>query len=154
MASLFTCEHPVRVFNKYLGQYMSVPCRKCNTCKAAKASLWTRKLNNEAKCHPYVFFGTLTYAPEFLPRLLADWSNGFLYDEKGAFFNIKDLNLDYDSINFIRSRGCLPVYNVEDVQKFVKRVRERIRVNKNPLDQSANNLGKNSGAYVNVPKNT
>ena len=130
MATLFTCEHPVRVFNKYLGQYMSVPCRKCNTCKAAKASLWTRKLNNEAKCHPYVFFGTLTYAPEFLPRLLADWTNGFLYDEKGAFFNIKDLNLDYDSINYIRSRGCLPVYNVEDVQKFVKRVRERIRVNK------------------------
>lgn len=130
MASLFTCEHPVRVFNKYLGEYMSVPCRKCAMCKSARASRWTQKLNNEAKCHPYVFFGTLTYAPEFLPYLDVDWTNGFLYNERGAFYSLKDLNLDYDSIEFIRSRKCLPVFDVPAVQKFIKRVRERIRVNK------------------------
>ena len=99
MASLFTCEHPVRVFNKYLGEYMTVPCRKCNTCKAAKASRWTQKLNNEAKCHPYVFFGTLTYAPEFLPMLKVDWTNGCSQVKREAInTNLKHLHYSITAI--------------------------------------------------------
>ena len=130
-SSLFTCEHPVRVYNKYLGQYMYVPCRKCAMCKQKRASNWTRRLNLESKSHPYVFFGTLTYAPMYLPVLQVDWSgDGCLYDNKGTFYSLKELDLDDESKEFIRVRQCLPVFRSEDVQKFIKRLRQRVARNK------------------------
>lgn len=126
--SLFTCEHPQKVINPYSGETLFVPCGKCYLCRAKKASEWTERLEVERASHPYTLFGTLTYSDDYLPHFdydgngLVDVSTGELvpYDE------LKDF-LDYDSINFINKRGCLPCGSVLDCQRFIKRLRETIR---------------------------
>lgn len=140
MATIFSCEHPVRVYNKFLHRYLVVPCRKCPSCKAKKMSEWTDKLNRESECHPYSFFGTLTYAPEFLPFYHVDFEKQMFISKDGScFFEFNELNdyLDYDSIRYIKFCGnSLPCVDLSHAQRFFKRLRSRI--SKNPSGEPAN----------------
>ena len=133
MATVFTCEHPVKIRNKYTNEVQYVPCGKCACCKSKRASFWTSKLNRESKCHPYVIFGTLTYSPVFLPVLEQRYHDGDLYFEDGSLslsFNELENFLDYDSKKYIELyKGFLPYLKFEDAQGFIKRLRERIRTN-------------------------
>lgn len=129
--SIFHCESPIRIRNKYDGNVYYVPCRKCAACRNKKAVEWTNRLNQESKCHPYSFFGTLTYAPEFLPYLDVDFSKELLFSssDPSLVYEFKDLPIDNLSYEYIKRRKCLPVAKIEDVRSFIKRVRERIRSN-------------------------
>ena len=129
--SIFTCEHPLRIRNKYDGKVYYVPCRKCNACRLRKSVEWSNRLNQESKCHPYSFFGTLTYSPKYLPYLLMDSDRKVLFSpsDSSVEYDFKDINLDSVSYEFIKRRKCLPVGDSKQVRKFIKRVRERIRSN-------------------------
>ena len=102
-------------------------------CLTKRAQFWTDKLNREAKCHPYTLFGTLTYAPEFLPTVRFDKNLGILASEDGTFYvNSDTVNeyLDYDSKRYINLLGGhLPYFRSSDLQGFIKRVRSRVRHN-------------------------
>ena len=130
----FVCENPQRIVNPYTGDTLYVPCGKCDMCRSSRSAHWTERLEFERSCHPFCVFGTLTYSDEFLPcfSLIND---GLLNDNTGELIPFEDLKdfLDYDSFDFIRSRGCLPVGDVQDVQRFIKRIRSRI--SSNPTDE-------------------
>lgn len=127
----FACEHPVKIKNPYNGQWLYVPCQKCDMCRSSKAARWTERLEFERSCHPYCLFGTLTYSDSFLPRyqLLDD---GLLDESTGelVLFNELEDYYDTDSKDYIKSLGFLPVGKVEDVQRFIKRLREKVRIGK------------------------
>lgn len=133
MATVFTCEHPVKIRNKYTNEIQYVPCGKCACCRSRRSTFWTAKLNRESECHPYVIFGSLTYSPEFLPVLEQRFVDGDVYFEDGSFsISNNELTdyLDYDSKKYIElNKGFLPYLRFSDAQGFVKRVRERIRSN-------------------------
>lgn len=129
--TIFRCEHPVRIVNPYTHKVMFVPCRKCSQCRARKASEWTEKLNRECRVHPFSFFGTLTFAPEFLPYYTVDWENHvFTSKDDSHSFSFDPKDLDDDSIRYINSRHCLPLADISLAERFIKRLRERIRSNK------------------------
>lgn len=110
------CQHPKRVYNKYLDRYLFVDCRECPSCRARRSMDWTARLNNERSVHRYCLFGTLTYNDSHLPKV----------EISKEVYN----DLDDDSRRFIDvNNGFLPVGSKEDVQKFLKRVRERVRSN-------------------------
>lgn len=54
------------------GVYTMVPCGKCAVCRKKRANEWTAKLQLEAAISFKTVTGTLTYAPEFLPKEGAD----------------------------------------------------------------------------------
>lgn len=66
--NIVNCLHPVRVYNKYIGEYMHVPCRKCEACLNARQSDFVNRLQYESMQWPYSMFFTLTYAPEYVPK--------------------------------------------------------------------------------------
>lgn len=89
---LLSCEHPVRVFNRFVNDYIWVPCGKCAICKNKRAAHYTELLEREKLQHSYAFFVTLTYSDESLPFI----SQGFLD-------NIADTKVYVSS----RSRDCI-----------------------------------------------
>lgn len=133
MSTIFTCENPQRIWNKFTREFSYVPCKKCNVCLTKRALFWTDKLNRESKCHPYTLFGTLTYAPDFLPYLYKDYEHGGFTSSDGTLFISKDeLNeyLDYDSLRYIELLdNKLPYFRISDLQAFIKRLRSRVRAN-------------------------
>lgn len=96
---LLSCENPQRVFNKYLGEYVYVPCGHCNICRNKRAAKYTNLLERERLQHQFCFFVTLTYSDEHIPVL----STG-RYDELNLHTNI--------DTNFFPSRSrdsfCIP----------------------------------------------
>ena len=128
--SIFHCQSPLRIRNPYTHEWCWVPCRKCASCRSRKIQEWTSRLNIESRCHPYQLFGTLTYAPKYLPYYEVDWNRKVLFSTKeNVEFKFVDLPLDKNSYEYLKCRRCLPVADSAEVQKFIKRVRERIRTN-------------------------
>lgn len=139
------CLHPQRIYNKYLGQYMYVPCGKCSSCRNIQSYKWISRLQQESQLHKYTVFFTLTYdddcIPKFVkyddnmlvssPRLYRYLStNGSLcekYVYDGLCIDVKDLPFDSE-----RDRLYFDRYNtftypcVLDIQHFIKRLRYRI----------------------------
>lgn len=139
MSTVFTCERPVKIRNRYSGEIQYVPCHKCNVCLSRRAQKWTHRLNDEAKCHPYQIFSTLTYAPENLPLAKFDKLARYRSDSSlsisfqavdGTFlipFDDVKYHLDTDSLDYIRlNNNYLPYARISDVQKFIKRLRARV----------------------------
>ena len=67
---LTSCEHPVKVYNKYLGKEIIAPCGKCNTCRNRRSFNWVQRLERESLSWKYCIFLTLTYNEKFVPRLV------------------------------------------------------------------------------------
>lgn len=73
------CSHPQHGFVGRNGQFvtskkasptgapMSVPCSKCQQCRAARAADWATRIMHEAQMHKASCFITLTYDDEHLP---------------------------------------------------------------------------------------
>ena len=105
---LLSCEHPQRVYNKYINEYVWVSCGKCNCCRNAKAFRWTDALERERLLHRYCMFVTLTYSDDNLPKL-----------ELGFFHDVCDsmLEIEFDKQNpFLVSSNkydnkCIPKHN-------------------------------------------
>ena len=75
-----SCVHPVRYYNKYLGEVLTTPCRKCFACQNQRNFSNKSLIDVHAQSYKYVAFVTLTFNQSFIP--LADIfqdSNGLTY---------------------------------------------------------------------------
>lgn len=62
-----SCEHPVRVYNKYVNDWFTVPCRKCLACQKNKSNKLVGRINSLGSCSSSMIFITLTYDDDHLP---------------------------------------------------------------------------------------
>ena len=131
---LSSCEHPVRVYNKYIDDYVWTDCRKCNTCLNKRAFKWIKKLEQEKKCWQYCFMIFLSYSDKWIPRYLLNGcelveaqprfsikDNYHVIDLESSFFkNLDEADKEY-FITLINSERGLNHASVIDIQKFKKR---------------------------------
>lgn len=117
---MVSCLNPRVIFNSYSYEHMTVPCGHCSACKSLLVNTWKNRLYLEANAHRYVYFLTLTYTDDHLPKLDVN----VLYD---------DANLDNEVVSSVLSDSCdylgllgstqVPCVNVRDTQLFFKRLR-------------------------------
>lgn len=145
---LLSCSNPQKVYNKYINDYVYVPCGKCAICRNRRAAHYTRLLERERESHLISFFVTLTYSNENLPlvqpELFADFKNlsspDFeLYDYVSSrerdnirmtfqdFFSDdeKDKYTQADILYFkslFDGFGGIPYASKSDIQLFLKRL--------------------------------
>lgn len=121
------CEHPKRIYNKYLKEYMYVPCGKCHTCRNSRASRWVHRLEVERCCWKYAIFFTLTYSEEHVPKLVLDYDGSlpcYMGVRSDYCLTPEDLfSLDCNSRQYMERVDSLRVLNSSDFQKFLKRFR-------------------------------
>ena len=63
------CQHPRTVINKYTHEPVVVSCGHCPSCILRRSAIQTNLLTTYSAQFRYVYFVTLTYAPDFLPTL-------------------------------------------------------------------------------------
>ena len=85
------CLNPIQVWNKYTKSYVSVPCRKCDACRAtAKLGHVSRLQETRLHWQDCIFF-TLTYIHISLPdeiRICTEYSG--TYDTAVRYFGNHD----------------------------------------------------------------
>lgn len=62
-----SCPRPRRVFNKYIKDWVAVPCGHCAACTKARSNRLVSMVNNASRSAGITYFITLTYRPESLP---------------------------------------------------------------------------------------
>ena len=121
------CESPIRVYNKYLGEYVWTSCGHCNACRKKRASRWIARLETERSQHMTSFFVTLTYANEYLPILCPDDK----YHRPDMFIDFRHDSVEVNVNEFkfltaadrqyfderIATFGGIPYASVIDIQK-------------------------------------
>lgn len=142
---IMNCEHPQRVYNKYIGSYVHVPCRKCRACLISlsqqKASLLVRDTSN----YRFNFFVTLTYDNAHLPlahhigfhvddnhKWFAEFQRSYydalkrkrVYDDEIISVPIEDAK--FREPKNILYKDCFSIADKVGFQKFIKRLRKRI----------------------------
>lgn len=132
---LRSCLHPVRVYNKYLGEYVWTSCGKCPECRKRRAAKWINRLETERKQHLFSFFVTLTYDEKNLPLYHHDTKRNVLVDgddydrcipfDELSFSCPADKQIFHDLMSY---RG-IPYVRISDVQKFHKRLNKFIHDN-------------------------
>lgn len=98
------CEHPIRVYNKHIHDYLYVPCGKCPTCQNRRAKVWIDKLTQESRCWKFTYFVNLDYSDEFIPRFVNDGM--YLVEAQERF---KDLPTE---------KTCIPLSDFKDLQGY------------------------------------
>lgn len=63
------CQNPRTVVNKYTQEPVLVSCGSCPSCVLRRSGIQTNLLTSYSAQFRYVYFVTLTYAPQFLPTL-------------------------------------------------------------------------------------
>lgn len=63
------CQNPRTVVNKYTQEPVVVSCGTCPSCVLRRSGIQTNLLTSYSAQFRYVYFVTLTYAPQFLPTL-------------------------------------------------------------------------------------
>ena len=63
------CQNPRTVINKYTHEPVVVSCGSCPSCVLRRSGIQTNLLTTYSAQFRYVYFVTLTYAPQFLPTL-------------------------------------------------------------------------------------
>lgn len=137
---LMSCEHPQRIFNKYLNEYIWVPCGKCNSCKNRRAKKWTDACERERSVSKFTLFVTLTYDECSLP--LYNYTGGFDELDKSVYSNVKylystrlhdvecmelsndlfDEDADRNLFNYFLDNKGIPYASKSDIQLFHKRL--------------------------------
>lgn len=130
---LVSCEHPKRVYNKYLKEYVWVACKSCPTCLKRYQAYWTSRLEAERRNSVFSLFVTLTYEDKFLPRLHRNdvFKDGKVieaYSDEAKTFCIPFDELRFESpadLSYFNSKmkyGGVPYARFRDVQLFLKRL--------------------------------
>lgn len=117
----FSCENPTIVYNKYLRNYIQVPCGHCFACKNRRNNRWVLPLTIERTAWKYCFFVTLTYDNRFLPTVNI-LHYPFKKNDRKKFFDLVQDSKEY--LEFCQYN--LPVCSSRDLQLFIKKMRERI----------------------------
>ena len=148
---MLSCSNPQRVFNKYTGEYVFVPCGKCAMCKNKRAARYTKLLEREKEQHKFTFFVTLTYSDTYLPvirfpdfcdhkcslrnyefvssrerdNICVTVQDLFDFSDYNIKFYKSDVKFFYDWIEY----GGLPYCSKSDAQLFLKRLNKYIHDN-------------------------
>ena len=135
------CEHPQRIYNKYLGHFVTVPCGKCPSCQITRSNSLAARVANECERHVYNIFFTLTYDNFHVPYLDKD---GNLCSRDGRFLDGLNFTSDFQRLKYDKTisaiqknRPCYPLTNFGDsdpigvllhvdLQCFIKRVRASV----------------------------
>lgn len=121
------CLHPVRVERN--GSVITVPCGKCAACRLGRADLLSMLCDIESSQSKLVYFGTLTFSDEFVPKMSCykdSFSQYVYYDvESGEVLSTvsstdHDVQFHFDSVT---TKDFLPYLSKVEVQKFLKRLR-------------------------------
>lgn len=124
------CDSPVRIRNKYTGDYMMVNCRKCMSCKINQVNTKCVHLMEDMKRFPFHMFVTLTYSNDNLPYMTIDSYDVYrgipsrTFPKKIARYE----DMDLSKFKVYRPRGFpdgafTGVLFIDDIQKFFKRLR-------------------------------
>lgn len=128
------CYKPLRIYNKYVGQVMYVPCRRCPSCLHARSTALTQRLVNECKQHLFNFFFTLTYDNEHVPRLVRVCPTVYKLNRNFVNMPVKQSLLvtkkSFDDLGVKHitklSDDSFGVVCKQDIQLFMKRLRRYI----------------------------
>lgn len=99
------CLHPVRVERN--GSVITVPCGKCAACRLGRADLLSMLCDIESSQSKLVYFGTLTFSDEFVPKMNCykdSFSQYVYYDvESGEVLSMvsssdHDVQFHFDSV--------------------------------------------------------
>ncbi|AXH74162.1 MAG: replication initiator protein [Microviridae sp.] len=163
------CEKPLRVWNKYLQQYVIVACRKCNACLYLRGVNLTQRAKAMVSNYAYNLFFTLTYDNEHIPMMyLANTYGKPLYvGNKPIGFNrltgnyiyptVEDPDC-YDTYNLLprhmeSDKPCFAYVNKRDVQLFMMRIRTALLRGRDYVDgdfvinDEIKNLSKNEKKF-------
>lgn len=83
MKTTLLCPHPKVVITS-TGERVVTPCGECEVCRNSARSTMLEKLNAECSKHKCVFFGTLTYADRFIPRICIKEAAYYLGQDSGS----------------------------------------------------------------------
>lgn len=138
LETLSKCEHPKMVYNKYIKDYVLVPCHKCKCCQSADTQRWVARMMNERQCWQFCFSLYLDYNDTYLPAF--DLVNGYLVERQRRFYNRNEfhdvafpveemdefLDTDFDKEYFYNRlyeyKTSVPHASVRDIQNFKKRL--------------------------------
>jgi hypothetical protein len=133
------CLHPKRIRNQYTGEWLVVPCGKCEACLTVKNSRSALLCDLESECHKYTMFITLTYAPAYLPTFqcvqLEDCETSAELKFEGVDFSTGEVVVPEFSMDLFKLRSLLSKFNTDgdipylrkyDLQNFFKRLRNRV----------------------------
>lgn len=132
-----SCLHPQRIYNRFVKEFMYVPCGKCEACRNRKAFAWSKRLELEEHCWKYTAFVTLTYDDDHLPQM--ELMNDIYVDlshshsapgSPSPCCNTLDIaqKIDQDElrrfINWKSNNPRICYLSVYDCQCFIKRLRK------------------------------
>lgn len=129
------CTDPLRIRNKYNGQWLYVKCGCCDNCLIEKSNYLSLALSRYFEKFKYSYLVTLTYDNWHLPFIVDGQCNLFRMTDKddnklafpvtiaeseGVFSGFGD---KYIPTNFMLKHSVAGVLNYRDVQLFLKRFR-------------------------------
>lgn len=131
-APLVRCSNPRRIYNKYLEEYIVVPCRKCVACRNSYSNRIKNILVANVQKYPYTLAITLTYDNDHMPIMYDLGKGQFAFNRTGEIFDFsnstslfylppKIKNAD-GSVTFSSIKGFGIPYK-KDIQDFLKRLR-------------------------------
>lgn len=138
-----SCLHPRRLYNRYINDWVVVPCRKCIACQKSKSNKLVGRINSLSDKVKNKYFLTLTYDNDHLPYF--DFScnelSHFDYVHKNRInevvdprFNVLEMSSLDDALllngmpdskhQSAIGQSCFGVLWKKDLQNFFKRFRK------------------------------
>lgn len=138
------CFHPKKILKD--GEYIFVPCGKCDGCLLHHANQWSQRVSQEIEYNPFSIFFTLTYNNHYLPTLVpfktsfGDYM--FISDHRdnvrfnGHFDVLRDDHIVMYAKSFIPISNDSRLFTInyaskKDIQLWLKLLRKDISVNLN-----------------------
>ena len=100
------CQYSKRVFNKYTGESVLVPCGTCSACQMNKRSSRVSSLLAYSASHPHCLFVTLTYTDECIPCLTCSSLDSDCVRRSGVVRGSTSSLLLFDYESLLKSRLC------------------------------------------------
>ena len=135
------CINPQKIRNPHTGDWLKVPCGKCEACKNSKSSLQSMKCKLETLSHKYCMFVTLTYDNDNIPRIRLLPHEPDEYGTSDLYYAVQcnprlsdgvvlfDIELDDVAKLFLSQKfqhEDYPVLYKRDAQLFIKRLRKHL----------------------------
>lgn len=124
------CLNPIRIYNRYIQQWMYVPCRHCDACRIQDVNKKTYELTQTLMDYDYKYFVTLTYNNASLPVIMVG-GHAVIRGCDDFFGDILCLIDELGHSDFIGTKipagsvinDCVGVLYYKDLQNFFKRLR-------------------------------
>lgn len=89
------CYHPLKLLKD--GEFIYVPCGKCDGCLLHKCNSWSKRLAFEIENNPFSIFITLTYDNYYLPTLILSKDDEDLFSTH-YYFSDHSRNIRFNGI--------------------------------------------------------